>query len=85
MSIKFILKALYHKQSTIFPISKKLRGRQDHSIFFISIVVLIQLIFYLSSVLLVCLQNQVNGDETKQFCFKSKAFIDRNIFSCYQG
>ena len=52
--------------------------------FFISIVVLIQLIFYLSSVLLLCLQNQVNGDETKQFCFKSKAFIDRNIFSCYQ-
>ena len=26
VSIKFILKALYHKQSTIFPISKKLRG-----------------------------------------------------------
>ena len=52
--------------------------------FFISIVVLIQLIFYLSPVLLVCLQNQVIGDETKQFCFKSKAFIDRNRFSCHQ-
>ena len=47
-------------------------------------MVLIQLIFYSLSVVLVCLQNQVYGDATKQFFFKSKAIIYRNIFSCYQ-
>ena len=57
----------------------------DKIIQFFSTVVLIQLIFNsLSvSVLLVCLQNQVYGDKTAIF-FKSKAFIDRKIFSCYQ-
>ena len=36
------------------------------------------------SVLLVCLQNQVYGDATKQFFVKSKAINYRNIFLCYQ-
>ena len=30
------------------------------------------------------LQNQVYGDELKQFFFKSKALIDRITISCYQ-
>ena len=54
------------------------------SLNFFSIVVLTQLIFYSLSVVLVCLQNQVYGDATKQFFFKSKAINYRNIFSCYQ-
>ena len=33
---------------------------------------------------MVCLQNQVYGDETKHLFFKSKAFMDRNIISCYE-
>ena len=75
---------MYHKQSTIFPNSKRLTGKINQFFFYFDSGIDSIEIFFIVSIIGMFTESGIRRRKQSIFFVKSKSINDRNIFSCFE-